>query len=308
MKRVFRPFFKRALILALVALALAAVLGGCSLRPFSTSSTSTSTTALSATGETWVTTATTKPPKRPPSTSDWRTTSTATPTTTRQSTTSTTGEDHPTTGDAKAIAAKFKPSVVLVTAVAETNTTGYFELEGTGVVYQTSGSYAYIVTNNHVIEREDGKASKRIRVTLPSGSRVTATLIGRDPACDLAVLRVKSKKVTPASFRTDLSGLEKDDFVVAIGKPKQLKNPVVSGNIIGLFEDIEYPDPKLTGIHEVIESTTPLVSGFSGGPLLDYKGRVVGINMAKFLDEPGGISLPADFVVEVADRLIEAAG
>ena len=288
--------------MALVALALAAVLGGCSLRPLSAPSTTTSATVVSTTtGETWVIATTTTLPKRPTSTSDWRTT------TTRQSTTSTTSEDHPTTGDAKAIAAEFKPSVVLVTAVAETNTTGYFELEGTGVVYETSGSYAYIVTNNHVIERSDGKASKRIRVTLPSGSRVTATLIGRDPTCDLAVLRVKSKKVTAASFRTDLSELENDDFVVAIGKPKQLKNPVVSGNIIGLFRNIEYPDPKLTGIYEVIESTAPLVSGFSGGPLLDYKGRVVGINMAKFLDEPGGISLPADFVVEVADRLLAAA-
>jgi len=191
--------------------------------------------------------------------------------------------------------------------VAETNSTGYFELEGTGVVYQTSGSYAYIVTNNHVIEGNNGKASKRIRVTLPSGSRVTATLIGRDPACDLAVLRVKSKRVTAATFRTDLSDLQEDDFVVAIGKSKQLKKPVVSGNIIGLFEDIEYPDPKLTGIHEVIESTAPLVSGFSGGPLLDYKGQVVGINMAKFLDDPGGISLPADFVVEVVERLLADA-
>jgi serine protease Do len=297
------PFSQRALSLALVALALAAVLGGCSLRPLSTTSTSPNTTVLSTTGETWEVTTTTQAPKRPTSTSDRRTTST----TTRDSTTSTAAEKHPTTGDAKAIAAKFKPSVVLVTAVAETNTTGYFELEGTGVVYKTSGSYAYIVTNNHVIERDDGKASKRIRVTLPSGSRVTATLIGRDPTCDLAVLRVKSKKVTAASFRTDLSELEKDDFVVAIGKPKQLKKPVVSGNIIGLFMNIEYPDPKLTGIYEVIESTTPLVSGFSGGPLLDYKGRVVGINMAKFLDEPGGISLPADFVVEVVDRLLAAA-
>ena len=99
-----------------------------------------------------------------------------------------------------------------MTAVAETNTTGYFELEGTGVVYEAAGSYAYIVTNNHVIERDDGKASKRIRVTLPSGSTVTATLIGRDPTVDLAVLRVKSQKVTAAAFRTDLSQLRPRRF------------------------------------------------------------------------------------------------
>lgn len=306
MKRAFPPHSRWfpapvlvALAVALVALLFAAVVGGCSLPSFSSSSTTTST-MLATTHETWQTSSTTTTTKRPTSTTEWRDTST----TTRHTTTSIAAEKHPTTGDAKAIAAKFKYSVVLVTAVAETNTTGYFELEGTGVVYKTSGSYAYIVTNNHVIERNDGNASKRIRVTLPSGSTVTATLIGRDPSRDLAVLRVKSKKVTPAVFRTDLSEVEKGDFVVAIGKPKQLKNPVVSGKIIGLFRDISYPDPELDGIDEVLESTAPLVKGFSGGPLLDYKGRVIGINMAKFEDEPGGISLPADFVVKVVDRLL----
>ena len=305
MKPAFWPLFKRALALALVALALAAVLGGCSLWPASSQISSPSTT-LSTPAETWATattTTTTTPPKRPTSTSDWRGTSSAT----GKSTTSTVAEEHPTTGDAKAIAAKLKPSVALVTAVAETDTTGYFELDGTGVVYDQVGSYAYIVTSNHVIERNDGKASKRIRVTLPSGSTVTATLIGRDLTTDLAVLRVKSKRVTAAVFRTDLSQLQADDFVVAIGKPRQLKKPIVSGNIIGFYKNVDYPDPALTGIHEVIESTAPLEHGFSGGPLLDYKGRVIGINMAKFLDEPGGISLPADLVVEVVDRLIAAA-
>jgi S1-C subfamily serine protease len=302
MKPASWPLLKRALALAFVALALAAVLGGCSVRPFSSQAGSTSTT-ISTPAETWATTTSATPPKKPTSTSDWRSTST----TVRQSTTTAVAEEHPTTGDAKAIAAAFKSSVVLVTAVVETNTTGYFELEGTGVVYETADPYAYIVTNNHVIEMSDGKASKRIRVTLPSGSTVTATLIGRDPTTDLAVLRVKSRKVVAASFRTDLSQLQADDFVVAIGKPKQLKQPIVSGNVIGLYKQVDYPDPALTGIHEVIESTAPLEHGYSGGPLLDYTSQVIGINMAKFLDEPGGISLPADLVVKVVDRLMAAA-
>jgi serine protease Do len=299
MKRAVRPHSRRSPALALVALALVAALSGCSLPSFSSHGTS-SSSVLSTSTETAHAT-TTSAPKRPTSTSAWRDTTS----TTRRGTTSTTAAAQPTKGNAKAIAAAFKQSVVLVTAVAETNTTGYMELDGTGVVYKTAAPYAYIVTNNHVIERTDGNASKKIRVTLPSGSTVTATLVGRDPSCDLAVLRVKSKKVTAATFRTDLSELNKGDFVVAIGKPKQLKKPVVSGTVIGLFQDVTYPDPELDGIDEVIEITAPLVKGFSGGPLLDYKGRVIGINMAKFEDEPGGISLPADFVVKVADRLLE---
>jgi serine protease Do len=194
-------------------------------------------------------------------------------------------------------------------AVVETDATGYVESDGTGVVFQTSGSYAYIVTNNHVIERTDGKASTRIKVTLPSGSTVTGTLIGRDPSRDLAVLRVKSKRVTPAVFLTDLSGLRKGDFVVAIGKPKQLEHPVVSGTfvVIGDYHKmILNPAPELTEVGDVIRVTAPVVKGFSGGPLLDYKGRVIGINMGMFEDVPGGVALPADFVLDVLDRLMGA--
>jgi serine protease Do len=189
-------------------------------------------------------------------------------------------------------------SIVLVVAVDT-------EMEGTGVVWEMSDPYAYILTCNHVIKRADGKAVRRIRVTLPSGSTVAATVVGRDPSCDLAVLRVRAKTVVAAALRTDLSRLLEDDYVVAVAQP-MLENPVVSGRVIGLYRDIEYPDPALTGIDEVIESTAPLEHGFSGGPLLDQEGRVIGINMAKFIDEPGGISLPADFVVKVAERLMAA--
>ena len=114
---------------------------------------------------------------------------------------------HATSGDSKAIAKELKPSVVGITATrAVTASTIYYKL-GTGVIYSATATTAYIVTCNHVIERDDGTAAKRIRVTLPSGSTVTATLVGRDPSTDIAVLRVKARKLTPAVFRTDLSEL-----------------------------------------------------------------------------------------------------
>jgi serine protease Do len=312
MKRPSRPVLKRstapviiALTLVFVVVTLAAGLGGCTLPSFSSHSTTTATSPTTSV-QTRVTSAatTTTTTKRPTSTTDWRSTSS----TARRTTSSTAMVAHPSTGDAKVIAAKLKNSVVLVSSVSETDTTGYFELEGTGVVYKTSGAYAYIITNNHVIERADGKVSKRIRVTLPSGSTVTATLIGRDHASDLAVLRVKSKRVTPAVFRTDLSQLEKDDFTVAITTVKDAKIPhqVLSGNVLAFAPagELVQLDSDLTGIDDVIETDIPIVNGFSGGPLLDYKGRVIGINMAKLESRPWAISLPADFVVKVADRLM----
>jgi serine protease Do len=176
---------------------------------------------------------------------------------------------------------------------------------GTGVIYSATATYAYIVTNNHVIERDNGQPAKRIKVTLPSGSTVSATLVGRDTATDIAVLRVKARKLTPAVFRTDLSQLIRGDFVVAVGNAKVLKHPVTSGNVTEIIKNIDYPG--LSGVHEVIESSVPLDHGNSGGPLADVEARVVGINMAELLSGDGGISLPADLVVQVAKRLIAAA-
>ena len=212
---------------------------------------------------------------------------------------------HATTGDPRAIAKKLKPNVVGITAIMATTATMIYESIGTGVIYSATATYAYIITNNHVIERDNGQAAKRIRVTLPSGSTVSATLVGRDTTTDLAVLRVRARKLTAAVFRTDLSQLIHGDFVVAIGNAKVLKNPVTSGNVTTVLDNIDYPG--LSGVHSVIESTTPLDHGNSGGPLADVDAQVVGINMAELLDEVGGISLPADLVVQVTKRLIAAA-
>lgn len=291
---------KRVLALVLAALALATALSGCSLslRPFSTHATTTST-VLAGPGEMWLSTTTTKPPKRVTTSTSSTTSSTLRPTTT------TSAVVHATTGDPKAIAKKLKPSVVGITAVTATTATMIYQSIGTGVIYSATASYAYIITNNHVIERDDGKPAKRIKVTLPSGSTVSATLVGRDATTDIAVLRVKARKLTPAVFRTDLSQLIHGDFVVAVGNAKVLKHPVTSGNVTAILKNIDYPG--LSGVHEVIESTAPLDHGNSGGPLADVEARVVGINMAELLDLEGGISLPADLVVQVAKRLIAAA-
>ena len=302
MKPANRPLFKRSLALALVALTLAAAVSGCSvsLGPFSTHG-STTTTAIAGSGETRTTT-TTGPPKAVTTSSTTSTTLRPTTSTTLRPTTTAV---HATTGDPKAIAKKLKPSVVGITAITATTATMIYESIGTGVIYSATTTYGYIVTNNHVIERDNGQPAKRIRVTLPSGSTVTATLVGRDTTTDIAVLRVKARKLTPAVFRTDLSELAHGDFVVAIGNAKVLKHPVTSGNVTAFLKNIDYPG--LSGVDRVIESTVPLDHGNSGGPLADVEARVVGINMAELLSGRGGIALPADLVDEVVKRLMAAA-
>jgi S1-C subfamily serine protease len=312
------PSLKRALAHALVALllvgALAGALSGCSLslRP-SSDQTSSTTTVASGTGETRSTTTTAPPKKVTTTTRAPSTTTSSTTSTTLRATTTTAGATavHATTGDQKAIAKKVSPSCVRVTATWTTNVTKqsyYVHYSwGTGVVYSATASSAYIVTCNHVIQRDDGKAARTIKVTLPSGSTVTATLVGRDPVSDIAVLKVKARKLTPAVFRTDLSQLEEGDFVVAIGKVKQLKHPVVSGNFIRWAHDVTFPDLPSIKVDPAIWSSAPLEEGDSGGPLIDALAQVIGLNMGRPEEGEGAISAPADLVVEVADGLIAAA-
>jgi S1-C subfamily serine protease len=178
---------------------------------------------------------------------------------------------------------------------------------GTGVIYSASSSIAYVITCNHVIQRDDGSAAKRIRVTLPSGSTVTATLIGRSPTKDIAVLKVKARGLKQASFFTDISEVERGDFVVAVGKVKELKHPIVSGNVLGFADNVSFPQLPEIDVDNVIESSAPLEEGDSGGPLVNVLGQVIGINMGKPEEGQGGVSLPADQVVQIAKQLIAAA-
>lgn len=205
-------------------------------------------------------------------------------------------------GDAESIAAQLSKSVVGVTALLSSTKTQKLQSVGTGVVINVETGVALIVTNDHVIAREDGSAAKQISVRLPSGSVVSAVLVARDPHSDLALLRVRSRRVKPASFRSDLSTVAVGDWVVAIGNPKVLKEPVTSGYITALLDNVEIQN--LPGVTSVIESTVPLEHGNSGGPLVDVDGWVIGINTGELQDGGRALSLPSGFVLEVVARLL----
>lgn len=226
--------------------------------------------------------------------------------TTRASTTTslvtTTTRRQAVAGDAESIAAELSKSVVGVTALLSSTKTQKLQSVGTGVVINVEGGVALVVTNDHVIAREDGSAAKQISVRLPSGSVVSAVLVARDPASDLALLRVRSRRLRPASFRSDLSTVAVGDWVVAIGNPKVLKEPVTSGYITALLDNVEIQN--LPGVNSIIESTVPLEHGNSGGPLVDVDGWVIGINTGELQEGERALSLPSGFVLEVVARLL----
>ena len=191
--------------------------------------------------------------------------------------------------------------MVGVNAILSQSRTETVEAVGTGVIYSVTG---LIITANHVVTGESATPSKHLTVTLPSGSVVTATVVGRDPATDIAVLRVKAQGLHPALFRTDLSGLGPGEFVVALGNVKILEHPVTSGYVTALLHDAKYD--SLAGVHDAIESTVSLAPGNSGGPLADAEGRVVGLNVAELTGQKIGVTVPADLVISVVKRLIGA--
>ncbi len=293
MKRTFWPVLGSVVTLVLLGLALASLLAGCSLSDLAHSPAGPGTTAR-ATGAGQSSTQITRLVHT-------STTAVAPATTLRPPQTSTTAA-HLASGDAALIARKLGSSVVGVTAVLSRSRTEEVDAIGTGVIYSATG---LIITNNHVVTGETDKPAQRFRVTLPSGTTVSAVLVGRDPTTDIAVLRVRAAGLHPALFRTDLSGLAPGDFVVAMGNHGVLARPVTTGHVTAFLRNVEYD--RLPGVHEVIESSVALVHGNSGGPLIDAEGRVVGINMAEIAGEKAGITLPADLVIRVVKRITKPA-
>ncbi|MDT2597819.1 trypsin-like peptidase domain-containing protein [Enterococcus dongliensis] len=182
--------------------------------------------------------------------------------------------------------------------------------EGSGVIYKVEGKTAYIVTNNHVVENQDG-----LEVLLKDGSKVKATLVGTDAYTDLAVLKVESDKVTsikPATFG-DSSNLKVGEPAIALGSPlgSQYANSVTSGIISSLNRQVvnQTEDGQTVNIN-AIQTDAAINPGNSGGPLVNMAGQVVGINSSKIVQtesnvsvEGIGFAIPSNDVVNVINQL-----
>src|ERR671923_2035828 len=127
---------------------------------------------------------------------------------------------------------------------------------GSGVIIEKDGQ---ILTNAHVV---DGAAS--LTVTLDSGNRVTARILGLDPVLDLALVRVDTPGPLPAARLGDASAVRVGDEVVAIGNPLGLDQTMTRGIVSGL-------NRLLPGISDepMIQTDAPINPGNSGGPLVD---------------------------------------
>jgi putative serine protease PepD len=174
---------------------------------------------------------------------------------------------------------------------------------GSGIVYDSSGD---VVTNAHV-----AGTARRFLVTLASGDRHPATLVGSDPSNDLAVIRLSDVAPSPATFG-DSSALRSGDIVFAIGNPLGLQSSVTQGIVSSLNREVG--EGNGVTLSHVIQTSAEINPGNSGGALVDLSGRVIGVPTLAALDpEFGdtqaagiGFAIPSDTVKTVADRLIAA--
>jgi len=170
--------------------------------------------------------------------------------------------------------------------------------QGSGFVIDRDG---HVLTNNHVVAN-----AEYLEVTLMGERKVQAKLVGRDPISDLAVIKVTPIPGMVAAPLGDSDKLHVGQRVIAIGNPFGFQNFVTSGFISALNRDLAIGQKTMMGM---IQTDAAINPGNSGGPLIDSKGKVIGINTA-LISQTGGfmgisVALPINRAKKVAGQILK---
>lgn len=178
---------------------------------------------------------------------------------------------------------------------------------GSGFIYTENG---YVITNHHVVE-----GAAELKISLPDGRTVDATLIGGDVQTDVAVLKIEAEGLSALPIG-DSAAARVGEFVLAIGDPisaDELSGSVTFGILSALSREI-----NIEGfVNEYLQTDAAVNPGNSGGPLINMRGEVIGVTSAKYtsagVDEYGqnissegiGFALPINNVIEIAQSIIK---
>jgi Do/DeqQ family serine protease len=207
-----------------------------------------------------------------------------------------------------AVAEKVSPSVVQIEVTVREPTpqgirwykspsgTGETPIQrgmGSGVIFNADGA---ILTNNHVIED-----ALTITVRLRDGRLLPARLVGRDPATDLALIRVDAKNLVPAKF-ADSDAVRVGEWVVAIGSPFGLGYTVTTGVVSAKGRG----GVGVNSVEDYLQTDASINPGNSGGPLVSLDGQVLGINtMIVGRGQGIGFAVPSNLARRTADQLVK---
>lgn len=166
--------------------------------------------------------------------------------------------------------------------------------QGSGFVITPDG---FALTNSHVVH-----ARERLRATTEEGDAIDARLVGDDPSTDLALIRLAARDLPHAELG-DSDGLQVGQLVIAMGNPFGFRSTVSTGVVSALGRAMRSQQGRL--IENIVQHTAPLNPGNSGGPLVDSKSRVVGINTAIIAMAQGlGFAVPATTATWVVSELL----
>ncbi len=210
-------------------------------------------------------------------------------------------------GSLKNIVAKVSPSVVTVDVLASDGSGD----TGSGSIIKSDATGSYIVTNNHVIDAITVAGNPyTLSVDLNNGSKVNATLVGRDISYDLAVLHVATPNL-PVIPIGDSSTISIGDPVIAFGSPLGLSGTVTAGIVSALNRPVttQSSNSNTQSYVDAVQTDAAINPGNSGGPLTDSQGRMIGINSAIASDvttgtQAGSIGLGFAIPMNEAQRTI----